>query len=110
MNTLLFIGGLGMWEVLLIFLVILVLFGAKKIPELARGMGKGIREFKEATSDVQREIETAANAPINQGHNATAIPQNNNMNAAAASQPAPQQPVQQQPVQNTQTSQTKQSQ
>jgi sec-independent protein translocase protein TatA len=39
----------GGWEILLIVLVILIFFGAKRIPELARGLGKGIREFKDAT-------------------------------------------------------------
>ncbi len=47
-------------EVFLIVLVILLLFGAKKIPELARGLGKGIREFKDASREIQREIETEA--------------------------------------------------
>ena len=49
MNTLLFIGGFGGWEVLLIIAIMLLLFGAKKIPELARGIGSGIREFKSAS-------------------------------------------------------------
>ncbi|CAN5921818.1 hypothetical protein BH24BAC1_BH24BAC1_32970 [soil metagenome] len=52
-----FIGGLGGSEVVIILFVILLLFGAKKIPELARGMGKGIREFKDATSEIKRDIE-----------------------------------------------------
>ena len=52
-----FIGGLGGWEVLLILLAFLILFGAKKIPELARGLGKGIREFKDATKEINKEIE-----------------------------------------------------
>ncbi len=55
--TLLFIGGLGGWEILLILLVLLIFFGAKKIPELARGLGKGIREFKDATKEIKEEIE-----------------------------------------------------
>ncbi len=55
--SLLFIGGLGGWEVFLILLAILLLFGAKRIPELARGLGRGIREFKEATQDIKKEIE-----------------------------------------------------
>lgn len=42
---------------MLILLVVLLLFGSKKIPELARGLGKGIREFKDATQSIQREIE-----------------------------------------------------
>ncbi len=56
-KTLLFIGGLGTWEILVIVLVILLLFGAKKIPELAKGLGKGIREFKDASREIKREIE-----------------------------------------------------
>lgn len=44
-------------EWILIVLVILIFFGAKKIPELARGLGKGIREFKDATKEVKKEIE-----------------------------------------------------
>ena len=52
-----FIGGLGGSEVVLILFVVLLLFGAKKIPELARGLGKGIREFKDATSEIKRDIE-----------------------------------------------------
>lgn len=49
-------GSLGVPELLIIFLVILLVFGAKRIPEIARGMGKGIREFKDATSDIKREL------------------------------------------------------
>ena len=56
-SSLLFIGGLGGSEVLLILAVFLVFFGAKRIPELARGLGKGIREFKDATKEITREIE-----------------------------------------------------
>lgn len=57
MKALLAIGGLGPWEITLIIVVLLVFFGAKKIPELARGLGKGIREFKDATKDIKDEIE-----------------------------------------------------
>jgi sec-independent protein translocase protein TatA len=56
-TTLAFIGGLGGWEILLILLVLLIFFGAKKIPELARGLGKGIREFKDATSEIKKDLE-----------------------------------------------------
>ena len=48
--------NLGFGEILLILLVILLLFGAKRIPEIAGSFGKGIREFKRSMSDVQREI------------------------------------------------------
>ncbi len=58
LNTLLFIGGLGAWEIALIMLVVLIFFGAKRIPELARGVGRGIREFKDATSEVRNSIES----------------------------------------------------
>lgn len=51
--------GMGGWEVLLILVIFIVLFGAKKIPEMARGLGKGIREFKDATSEIKDEIEHA---------------------------------------------------
>lgn len=47
------------WEILLILLGILILFGAKKLPELARGLGQGIREFKKSTREVQDELESA---------------------------------------------------
>ena len=49
-------GSLGAWEILLILLVVLLVFGAKRIPELARGLGKGIREFKDATNDIKQEF------------------------------------------------------
>jgi len=50
------LGSLGTTEILLILLVIIVLFGAKKIPELARGIGKGIREFKEAKKEISDDL------------------------------------------------------
>ncbi|MGE7777615.1 Sec-independent protein translocase subunit TatA/TatB [Chitinophaga sp. NPDC101104] len=48
---------LGMTELILIAAVVLLLFGGKKIPELMRGLGKGIREFKDAKDNVRREVE-----------------------------------------------------
>ena len=57
LNTLLFIGGLGGGEIFLILLIIIIFFGAKKIPELARGLGKGIREFKNAATETNSEIQ-----------------------------------------------------
>jgi sec-independent protein translocase protein TatA len=50
---------LGWTEIAVIVFVVLLLFGAKKLPELARGMGKGIREFKRASSDIQYELESS---------------------------------------------------
>ena len=49
-------GPIGMQEMIVIFLIILLLFGAKKIPELARGIGKGMGEFKKAKEDFESEI------------------------------------------------------
>lgn len=49
-------GNLGAGEIILIVLVILLLFGAKKIPELARGLGKGMSEFKKGLKDVEKDI------------------------------------------------------
>lgn len=57
MVTPLFIGGLGMQEVLLIALVVLLFFGGKKIPELMKGLGKGVRSFKEGMNNMEKEIE-----------------------------------------------------
>lgn len=54
-----FLGDLGTGEILLILFVVLLLFGAKKIPDLARGMGRGIREFKDATKEIKTEIDSA---------------------------------------------------
>lgn len=51
-------GNLGATEIILIVLVILVFFGAKKIPELAQGLGKGIREFRKATREIETDITT----------------------------------------------------
>lgn len=48
--------GLGTPEIILIGIVILVLFGAKKIPDLMQGLGKGIKEFKKASSDIEKDL------------------------------------------------------
>lgn len=56
-NTLLFLGNLGTGEIIIIAIVILLLFGGKKIPELMRGLGKGVRNFKDGMNDVKDEIE-----------------------------------------------------
>lgn len=54
--TLLFIGGIGAQEVLLIALVVLLFFGGKKIPELMKGIGKGVRSFKEGMNEIEKDI------------------------------------------------------
>ena len=55
----LFIGGP---EIVIIMLVVVMLFGSKKIPEIARGLGKGMRELKDASNDIKREIRSSANS------------------------------------------------
>ncbi len=57
MNTLFLIGMPGMPEMIVIALAVLVLFGGKKIPEFMRGLGRGMREFKDARDNVKGEIE-----------------------------------------------------
>lgn len=54
--------NMGGTELILILFVVLLFFGAKKLPELARGLGRGIREFKDATKEVKDNIEKAANS------------------------------------------------
>lgn len=54
-----FAAFLGGWEIVLILAVVLILFGAKKLPELAKGLGTGIKEFKKATRDVSDELHSA---------------------------------------------------
>ena len=58
MNSI-FAAFLGGWEIVLILAVVLLLFGAKRLPELARGLGKGINEFKKASNEVTEEFNRA---------------------------------------------------
>lgn len=51
MKSMMFLGGLGTGEIIVIAVVVLLLFGGKKIPELMRGLGKGVRSFKEGLND-----------------------------------------------------------
>lgn len=61
MNNILLIGNLGTGEILIIALIVLLLFGGKKIPELMKGLGKGVRSFKDGMSDVEKEIKDIDN-------------------------------------------------
>ena len=56
MNTTLLFLGLGMQEILLIALVVLLFFGGKKIPELMKGLGKGVKSFKEGMNEIEKDI------------------------------------------------------
>jgi sec-independent protein translocase protein TatA len=50
--------GIGIWELLILLIVLLLVFGAKRLPEMGRSLGKGMREFKEGVSGVERSVET----------------------------------------------------
>lgn len=56
MSNLLFIGGLGMGELVVIVLIVLLLFGGKKIPELMKGIGKGVKSFKDGVKGIEDDI------------------------------------------------------
>lgn len=56
MNTLLFLGNLGTGEIIIIAIVVLLLFGGRKIPELMKGIGKGIKNFKEGVKGIEDDI------------------------------------------------------
>ena len=64
-NSLMFIGNLGTGELILIALVVILFFGAKRIPELMRGMGKGVKSFKEGLNDIEKQI----NEPVSNDDN-----------------------------------------
>ena len=59
-DLLLFLGNMGTGELIVICLIVLLLFGGKKIPELMRGLGKGIRNFKEGVNNIEKDIENCA--------------------------------------------------
>jgi len=61
MNTLAFLQNLSSWEIALIFMVVLLFFGAKRLPGLAKSLGKSLREFKSATSGIEDDIRSAMN-------------------------------------------------
>ncbi len=62
-QQLLFIGNLGAGEIMVIALIVLLLFGGKKIPELMRGIGKGVRSFKEGVNNIEKDIENCVEEP-----------------------------------------------
>lgn len=55
-NSLMFLGNFGTGEIIIIALVVLLLFGGKKIPELMRGIGKGVKSFKDGMNDIEKQI------------------------------------------------------
>lgn len=59
MKSLLFLGNIGTGEIILIALVVLLLYGGKKIPELMKGIGKGVKSFKDGLNDIEKDINEA---------------------------------------------------
>jgi len=69
LTTPLFLGNIGTGEIIIIALVVLLLFGGRKIPELMRGLGKGVRSFKEGVNDIQKDIEKVDDEPKSETKN-----------------------------------------
>ena len=88
-NIFLAVMGLSGGELILVAVVILVLFGAKKIPEFAKGLGLGIKEFKKASGDVQSELSRAMEEPPRPPTPTPAPPPSPAPAAVPPSQPAP---------------------
>lgn len=63
MKTLLFLGNIGTGEIILIALVVLLLWGGKKIPELMKGLGKGVKSFKEGMNEIEKDIKIDDDTP-----------------------------------------------
>lgn len=68
MEKFLFLGNIGVWEIVLIALVVLLFFGGRKIPELMKGLGKGVKSFKEGMNEVEKEL----NSPVSETKSAPA--------------------------------------
>jgi len=88
MNVMFALFNLGGGEIILVLALVLILFGAKKLPELAKGLGQGIREFKKATREVTDEIHTSMNE----------TPSQNRLPSSAPAQPVTPQPQPEQTV------------
>ena len=65
MAKILFLGNLGVVEIVVIALIVLLLFGGKKIPELMKGLGKGVRSFKEGMNNIENDIENSGTEKSN---------------------------------------------
>jgi sec-independent protein translocase protein TatA len=94
MNVMLALFNLGGGEIILILALVLILFGAKKLPELAKGLGQGIKEFKKATSNVTDELQNS----MNETPTPRRLPSNNTPAQPEAASSEPQQTVPQAPT------------
>jgi sec-independent protein translocase protein TatA len=79
--------SLGWNEILLILLIVLLLFGGRKIPELMRGLGKGIREFNDAKDNVKKEIEDGLSEKERKSATSTPTPAPSNSNTSSTATP-----------------------
>jgi sec-independent protein translocase protein TatA len=82
-----FVGGLGIWEVLLILVVVLIVFGPKRLPDLGGALGKGIREFKRSIRDIEGEI----NKPLDEERDLNSTKVRGSVAPPAAEEPTEQQ-------------------
>ena len=57
MTSVILLGIVGPWQIVLVVLVVLLMFGGKKIPELMKGLGKGISEFKKGKNDIEKDLD-----------------------------------------------------
>lgn len=89
MTDLPILAMLGPWEIVGILAIALLLFGSKKLPELARGLGTGLKEFKKATSDVSNELQRAVEEePPTPQHRQTPPPNPRNYSAESTDSPS----------------------
>lgn len=70
-STILFLGNLGTGEIIVIAIVVLLLFGGKKIPELMKGLGKGVKSFKDGVSGIENDITKSIEDTDNNNNNKT---------------------------------------
>lgn len=90
-------GNLGIWEVMLILVVLLLVFGARRLPEIGSALGKGIREFKSSVRDIENDINKQQS--VGNGPRQDSLPQQRT--DAGQAQPDAQQPAQSQPRRDT---------
>jgi len=88
MNVMFGLFNLGGGEIILILALVLILFGAKKLPELAKGLGQGIKEFKKATRDVSNELHNSMDENNNYPASRDSSPPKKISETAAADKPA----------------------
>jgi sec-independent protein translocase protein TatA len=92
-------GNLGIWEVMLILVVLLLVFGARRLPEIGSALGKGIREFKSSVRDIENDINKQQS--VGNGPRQDSLPQQRT--DAAQAQPAQSQPAQSPPRRDTES-------